>query len=56
MDVQEIKRRLEQLEEEILDVRSRMPAHSAKPQIMMELFELEDEKSWLERELRCLSG
>ncbi|WP_163338420.1 histidine kinase [Desulfopila sp. IMCC35008] len=56
MTRQEIKERIEKLEEEILDVKGRMPAHSVKPHIMRELFEREDEKAELEVELKRLSG
>lgn len=55
MKLPEIRNRLERLEVEIREVKDRMPAHSAKPQIMMELFELEDEKAELQSELIRLS-
>jgi chromosome segregation ATPase len=39
---QKLKRRLAELEREIKETEKRLPAHSVKPQIMTELFELED--------------
>jgi hypothetical protein len=56
MDRREIQKRIEQLDDEIRDVKGRMPAHSVKPHIMMELFTREDEKAELEVELKRLSG
>jgi hypothetical protein len=43
----EIEQRLQHLEEQIEEVRKRIPAHSAKPPIMMELLELEDRRDVL---------
>ena len=40
---QHLKRRLAEIEREIKETEKRLPAHSVKPQIMTELFELEDE-------------
>lgn len=56
MNKQEIQKRIEKLEEEIQDVKGRMPAHSVKPHLMMELIEREDEKAELEVELKRLSA
>lgn len=43
-DIKYLKSRLKKLDEKIAEVNKRFPAHSAKPPIMMELFELEDER------------
>ena len=43
----EIEQRLQRLEEQIKEVRKRIPAHSVKPLIMMELLELEDRRDVL---------
>jgi hypothetical protein len=43
----EIEQRLQHLEEQIEEVRKRIPAHSMKPPIMMELLELEDRRDVL---------
>jgi hypothetical protein len=45
----EIEQRLQHLEEQIEEVRKRIPAHSVKPHIMMELLELEDRRDVLLR-------
>ena len=45
----EIEQRLQRLEEQIAEVRKRIPAHSVKPLIMMELLELEDRRDVLLR-------
>jgi hypothetical protein len=45
----EIEQRLQRLEEQIAEVRKRIPAHSVKPPIMMELLELEDRRDVLLR-------
>jgi len=47
MERLEIEQRLQHLEEQIEEVRKRIPAHSVKPPIMMELLELEDRRDEL---------
>ncbi|MGE5258144.1 MAG: hypothetical protein ACM3KE_15800 [Hyphomicrobiales bacterium] len=47
MDRHEIEQRLQHLEEQIAEVKKRLPAHSVKPPIMMELLRLEDERDAL---------
>ena len=42
-----INSRLNELEKEIAETRRRLPAHSIKPPVMMELLELEDERDEL---------
>jgi hypothetical protein len=42
---------LKELEEEIAETLRRMPAHSAKPPVMMDLLELEDERDLLLKRL-----
>ena len=49
MERREIEQRLQHLEEQIEEVRKRIPAHSVKPPIMMELLELEDRRDVLLR-------
>jgi hypothetical protein len=46
---EEIENELKLLEENIVEVRRRLPAHSVKPPIMMELLELEDRRDVLLR-------
>jgi hypothetical protein len=43
----EIENELKLLEEKIGEVKRRLPAHSVKPPIMMELLELEDRRDEL---------
>ena len=41
--VEDLKQRLGELEKEIAETRKRLPAHSVKPPVMMDLLRLEDE-------------
>jgi hypothetical protein len=45
--IAEIENELKLLEEKIGEVKRRLPAHSMKPPIMMELLELEDRRDVL---------
>jgi len=45
--IAEIQNELKLLEEKIGEVKRRLPAHSVKPPIMMELLELEDRRDVL---------
>ena len=38
-----LKKRLRELDEEITETKKRLPAHSVKPPVMMDLLTLEDE-------------
>ena len=51
-DLKELAAKLKKLDEEIAEVKKRMPAHSIKPAIMMELFALEDERDVLEKQIQ----
>lgn len=51
---EEIKRKLQKLEEEIAETKRRLPAHSIKPPIMIELLDLEDRFDELFRQLKQL--
>ncbi len=48
-----IEKKLQELEEEIAETKKRLPAHSVKPAVMMDLLDLEDERDEL---LASLSG
>ncbi len=50
-DLKFLKNKLNELEKKIKDVKKRMPAHSIKPPIMMELFQLEDERDLVEKQI-----
>ena len=49
--VNSLKMRLKKLDEKIERVKNQLPAHSAKPSIMSQLFELEDERDVVSKEL-----
>lgn len=51
MDKKKLEDKLRELDERIAEVNKRMPAHSVKPTIMTELFELEDERDALEKQI-----
>ena len=50
-DLKGLEAKLKELDEQIAEVKKRMPAHSIKPPIMMELFALEDERDALEKQI-----
>jgi len=52
--VQNIKKRMDELKILIKDAKGRLPAHSTKPPIMMELLDYEDEYADLEKKLNKL--
>ena len=47
MNRQDIEDEIRRLDEKISEVQRRLPAHSVKPPIMMELFDLEDRRAGL---------
>ena len=49
-----LKIRLQELDREIQMVEEQLPAHSVKPPIMKQLFELEDERDVIFKELERL--
>jgi len=50
-EIDPVKNRLKELEEEIAETLRRLPAHSAKPPVMIDLLELEDERDLLLKSL-----
>ena len=50
-EIDRMKERLQNLEEEIAETMRRLPAHSVKPPVMMDLLELEDERDLLLKKL-----
>jgi len=50
----ELNRRLAELDAAIVETESRLPAHSVKPPVMLDLLALEDERDALREELRSL--
>ena len=53
-DIKTLRNELHQLEERIKEVEKRLPAHSVKPPIMVELLELEDERDMILSKLLAL--
>ncbi len=53
-DKKALETRLEELERKIRETEGRLPAHSVKPTIMQELFELEDERDAILARLESL--
>ena len=49
-----LKKRLRELDEEIAATKKRLPAHSVKPPVMMDLLALEDEYDRLLEQIRNL--
>ena len=50
----ELKKRLRELDEEITETKKRLPAHSVKPPVMMDLLALEDEYDALLKQIEKL--
>ncbi len=53
-DLQALEEKLKELDEKIAEVNKRMPAHSVKPPIMRQLFELEDERDGIVKQIEEL--
>ena len=53
-EIEILERRLRKLNTMISEVKERMPAHSVKPPIMHELFDLEDERDAVLRKIEKL--
>jgi len=54
MNRKNLEAKLKELDEKIAEVNKRMPAHSVKPPIMMQLFALEDERDEILNQLNRL--
>jgi hypothetical protein len=54
-EIDRIKKRLKVLEEEIAETLLRLPAHSVKPPVMIDLLKLEDERDLLMKKLAELT-
>ncbi len=55
-DMEAIKKRMEALEILIRETRDRLPAHSTKPPVMMELLDYEDEYEALMKQLETFKS
>ncbi len=54
--IDSIKKRMKELENLINETKDRLPAHSTKPPVMMELLEYEDEYDILQKKLERLKN
>lgn len=54
--LQDLERSLKELEEEIIETKKRLPAHSVKPPIMMHLLDLEDRYETLMKQVGALKS
>lgn len=54
MTLSQMEKRLQELDKAIEETRKRLPAHSVKPPVMIELLDLEDEYDRLMDEIREL--
>lgn len=54
-NLHDIKKRMDELSVLIRETRERLPAHSTKPPVMMELLEYEDEYHDLQEKLKTLT-
>ena len=52
---QELEKRLHELEQKIRETKKRLPAHSVKPPVMMDLLDLEDEYDSVVKQLKALA-
>lgn len=50
-----LKERLSQLDQQIVETKKRLPAHSVKPPVMMDLLALEDEYELILAEITILT-
>jgi len=51
-----LRERLQELEEQIAETKRRLPAHSVKPPVMMDLLALEDERDLVLERIERLRG
>lgn len=52
--IEELQHRLDVLDQEIAETKKRLPAHSVKPPVMMDLLALEDEYDTVLKQLERL--
>ncbi len=53
--IQKLEKRLHELEKKIRETKKRLPAHSVKPPVMIDLLDLEDEYDSVLEQLNALS-
>ena len=54
--IQELRKKLAEIDQQILETEKHLPAHSVKPPIMQEIFALEDEREAILAQLKELEG
>jgi uncharacterized protein YqcC (DUF446 family) len=54
--IPELKKKLEEIDKQILETEKHLPAHSVKPPIMQEIFDLEDQREALLARLKELEA
>jgi len=54
--IQELEKKLEEIDRQILETEKHLPAHSVKPPIMKEIFELEDQREAILAQLKKLEA
>jgi hypothetical protein len=52
----ELKRKLSRLEKQIAETKKRLPAHSVKPPVMMDLLALEDEYDEILKKINAIKN
>ena len=52
--IEKLEKRLLEITEEIKEVKKRLPAHSVKPPVMMDLLDLEDEYDRVRKRIKLL--
>lgn len=52
--IESLRQRLGELEKEIVETQKRLPAHSVKPPVMMDLLALEDEYDEILKQIELL--
>ena len=55
-EIENIKKRMDELEILIKETKARLPAHSTKPPVMMDLLDYEDEYDELMEKIRVLKN
>lgn len=56
IDQKILEQKLAEIEAEIMETMKRLPAHSVKPPVMLDLFRLEDEKDLILEQLNAMKN
>ena len=55
-ELAKLERQLQELDDEIRETKKRLPAHSTKPPVMMDLLALEDEYEVISKKIKKLKS